>query len=81
MTLNIQIERFGGNINPSDNSINLIVAVNLSAEVEGQKLSKFIELPIPPDQTEIYDLLYLLQPLVYQYCQAELSKPPDTTEA
>lgn len=74
--IQIKIERFGGNINP-DNSINLSVVVELSAEIEGKILSKTEEIQIPPeeDAAEIYSLVYQLQPLVYEYCQSVILTP------
>lgn len=67
--MNIRTERFGGNINPEDNSIRLSVVLNLSVDVLGKTLSKTEEIVIPVEKTEIYSLVYQLQPLVYQYCE------------
>lgn len=74
--MNIQIERFGGNINPDDNSITLSVIVSLFADVQGQTLSKTQEITIPPEQEEIYNLVYQLQPLVYGFCCNNLNITP-----
>lgn len=67
----LKINRFGGSINPDNNAIQLLVSGELSLEVEGHTLIKPVEMFVPATETEIYDLCYLLQPLVYEFCQRE----------
>ena len=69
--INLKINRFGGSINPDNNAIQLLVSGELSIEFEGHTLTKPVEVFVPATESEIYDLCYLLQPLVYQFCQRE----------
>lgn len=69
--MNLKIERFGGSINPDNNAIQLLVSGELSLEVEGHKLTKSVEVFVPATESQIYDLCYQLQPLVYQFCEKE----------
>ena len=69
--INLKIHRFGGSINPENNAIQLLVSGQLSVEIEGQTLTKNVEVFIPATESAIYDLCYQLQPLVYEFCQRE----------